>query len=24
VDGEVITLWPERIDVMKHALEVCV
>lgn len=24
VDGEVITLWPERIDVLKHALEVCV
>jgi diacylglycerol kinase (ATP) len=24
IDGEVISLWPERIDVMKHALEVCV
>jgi diacylglycerol kinase (ATP) len=24
VDGEVITLWPERLDVLHHALEVCV
>lgn len=24
IDGEVITLWPERIDVLQHALEVCV
>lgn len=23
VDGEVVTLWPERLDVLKHALEVC-
>lgn len=24
VDGEVITLWPERLDVLHRALEVCV
>jgi YegS/Rv2252/BmrU family lipid kinase len=24
IDGEVITLWPERLDVLHNALEVCV
>lgn len=24
IDGEVISLWPERLDVLQHALEVCV
>ncbi len=23
IDGEVISLWPERLDVLHHALEVC-
>jgi diacylglycerol kinase (ATP) len=24
IDGEVISLWPEQLDVLHHALEVCV
>lgn len=24
IDGEVITLWPQQLDVLHHALEVCV